>query len=94
MAEAADETQKGPKSSRADVVEAVVTSLPRYLVGQTVFFIADNSVQSDVITGCMLMNYQYYYTTKTLTKFGDLSGENWTPQEKVFGTKEELISSL
>jgi hypothetical protein len=70
---------------------------PLYVVGQDVYTISSEGVQKNAITGCLQVNYAWYYTFKNLPSveaLADAFNGVFIPEKKIFASKEELIKSL
>jgi hypothetical protein len=70
---------------------------PLFHVGQEVFTISSEGVQKNTLTGCLQVNYAWYYTFKNLASveaLADAFNGVFIPEKKIFASKEELIKSL
>lgn len=77
----------------------ISTSMPKYQIGETIYFIKDDHMMKERICGIILVEENdkensFYYAFKTMARFSQLYRHQMVKEDVAFPTKEALIEKL
>lgn len=86
---------KRTKSVAARKPKVVEPGVPKFRIGQTLFFLSSDGISEAVVTAILLsVHLRFSYCFKNYKNTSELSLYGFKPEAELFATKGELKASL